>query len=117
MGKLKLETPLLVNGENLTELDYDVAAITAENFVEAETQKMKAAGNNPTGAVVEIDAVAHLYFGFAAIIAVNPKIDYNDLKRLTGRDVAEVMRIGRGFFTKSASNSEKVSPDDGSDAA
>ena len=117
MEKLKLKPPLLVNGKNLTELSYDVDAITAEGFVEAETQKTKAAGNNLTGAVVEIDAAAHLYFGFAAIIAVNPEIDYNDLKRLTGRDVVEVMKIGRSFFTNSASNSEEASPVDGSDAA
>ena len=55
-----------------------------------------------------------LYLGFAAIIAVNPKYDYNDLQRISGPDVMSVMKIGRNFILASA---EGESEAEGSESA
>ena len=52
-------------------------------------------------AAAEFDFGLHLYLGFAAIIAVNPSYDFADLERIKGRDVVEVMAIGRNFMLKS----------------
>jgi hypothetical protein len=38
--------------------------------------------------------------GYAAIIAVNPKYDFSDLERIKGKEVMEVMKIGRNFIMK-----------------
>lgn len=103
METLKLRTPIKVNGEEVKELTYDASEITAEAFIAAEARKFKAAGRQGvTAGALEMDYSMHLQLGFAAIVAVNPKIDYNDLSRLKGADVAAVVRIGRNFIMPSA---------------
>ena len=50
-----------------------------------------------------------LELGFAAILAVNPDYDYNDLLRIKGSDLVQVVRIGRGFTmpSEAAADSEE----------
>lgn len=109
MEKLKLSTPLLINGKNVQELDYDISAITVGMFAEAEARKLKATthkGGGSAGAF-ELDYTLHLYLGMMAIIAVNSNIDISDLERVSGPDVMALMRIGRNFTTaRSVAHSE-----------
>lgn len=107
MEKLILKNPIQINGKNVSELTYDVNEITPAGFAEAEFRKTRANGSkgSPSSAAVELDYSLHLYLGFAAIIAVNPEYDFNDLERIKGTDVMEVMKAGRNFIIASAGNS------------
>lgn len=102
MDSIKLKNPIKINGKTVAELTYDTNEITAVGFIEAEAKRKAKAGRsvNITPAV-EFDFGLHLYLGFAAIIAVNPEIDWSDLERLHGHDVVEVTGIGRNFILKS----------------
>ena len=103
MEKLKLLHPIKINGKEVKELTYDANEITSEAFIAAEARKFRAAGRQGvTAGALEMDYSMHRQLGFAAIVAVNPEIDYNDLSRLKGADVAAVVRIGRNFIMPSA---------------
>ena len=118
MEKLKLGTPLTVNGKKVKELTYDTGAITVAMFAEAEARKLKATTGKAGGSAgaFELDYTLHIYLGMMAVIAVNPEIDVNDLERLTGPDVTALMRIGRNFPTsRSVETSEESSSDEPSE--
>lgn len=104
---LKLSNPIKINGEEVAELTYDVDEITCEAFIEAEARKFNAVRkqgfNAPT---IEFDYSMQLELGYAAILAVNPKIDYNDLTRIKGRDIIAISKIGRNFTMLSAAEEE-----------
>lgn len=106
MGIIKLKNPLLVNGESITEMAYDSNEITGALFATAEGKRKSAAGNNVSFTpAAEFDFTLHLYLGFAAIIAVNPSIDWSDLERIKGHDNVEIMKIGRNFMLGSEEDS------------
>lgn len=107
MDKIILKNPILINGKEIKELSYDVNEITPAGFAEAEYRKTRANGSKgaPSSAAVELDYSLHLYLGFAAIVAVNPEYDINDLERIKGTDVMEVMKVGRNFIIASAGKS------------
>lgn len=107
--KLTLTNVIQINGNNVKELKYDIEEITGVHFAEADARKMKASGSksgNLAGAV-ELDYSLQLYLGYAAIIAVNPDIDWNDLERIKGHDLMEVIRIGRNFIMRSVVDSQE----------
>lgn len=97
---LKLKTPLMIDGEKVAEFKYDTDEITVQLYKtaakKAEAGKMDASGVTIT--MAEIDYDMHLYLGYAAIIAVNPSVDWADLDRLKGSDITAVMNIGRNFI-------------------
>ena len=106
-GKIQLTNAIEINGKKVKTLSYDTDAITAAQFAEADARKMRASGSkggNLSGAV-ELDYSFHLYLGFAAIVAVNPEIDFSDLERIKGYDVMEVMKVGRNFIMKRGEDS------------
>ena len=107
MDKIILKNPILINGDQIRELTHDVNEITPAGFAEAEYRKTRANGSKgaPSSAAVELDYSLHLYLGFAAILAVNPEYDFNDLERIKGTDVMEVMKVGRNFIIASAGKS------------
>ena len=100
---LKLRHPIYINGVKTEELTYDIEEITMELFTEADAVRKRAAGlsNVSLSIAIEFDFTLHTYIGIAAIIAVNPDYDFEDLKRIHGRDIKEVTRIGRRFFIES----------------
>lgn len=107
---LKLEHPIMVNNESVAELIYDSDEITSVLFAEAEARCRSAAGRNiAITPAVEFDFSLHLYLGFAAILAVNPQLDFADVERIKGRDIVEVMRAGRNFILKSEKSKESSS--------
>ena len=107
MEKIILKNPILINGKEIKELSHDINEITPAGFAEAEYRKTRANGSKgaPSSAAVELDYSLHLYLGFAAIVAVNPEYDINDLERIKGTDVMEVMKVGRNFIIASADKS------------
>lgn len=110
MNILKLKNPIKINGREVAELNYDENEITAEAFIDAECRKF-AEGRKKgglTAAAIELDYSMQLQLGFAAILAVNPSIDYNDLLRIKGADLIAVSRIGRNFTMPSASEEEPM---------
>ena len=106
---LVLDNPILINGETVKELTYDHTEITVGLFT-AASAKASAAEKSKTLTmnVKETDYTLHLYLGMAAIIAINPEIDFNDLERIKGYDVLDLTNIGSLFiFRKSAEPSEQ----------
>ena len=117
MEKITLKNPILINGKQITELTYDVNEITPAGFAEAEYRKTRANGSKgaPSSAAVELDYSLHLYLGFAAIAAVNPEYDINDLERIKGTDVMEVMKVGRNFIIASVEESTDAESENASE--
>ncbi len=115
---LTLHNPITINGEKVSVLTYDINEIDGVLFATAETKKKAAAGmrNMAITPAAEFDFALHLYLGFAAIIAVNPTYDFSDLERIKGRDVVEVMGIGRNFMLKSDETSQGSDSDEPTEA-
>lgn len=107
---LILETPLLINGKEIKELDYDANEITALQFSEACMKASELSKNSSsfTLRLKENDYGLHLYLGFEAIIAINPEIDLKDLERIKGKDILKITDIGMVFiFRKSEADSQE----------
>ena len=102
-GTLRLKNPILINGNEITEVTYDSNEIDGILFATAESRRKAAAGRKDISIApaAEFDFRHHLYLGFAAIVAVNPSYDFSDLERIKGHDVVEVMTIGRNFMLAS----------------
>lgn len=102
-GKLALKNPVMIDGKEVKEVTYDSNEIDGILFATAEAKKKAAAGmkNASITPAAEFDYGLHLYLGFAAIVAVNPSYDFSDVERIKGRDVVEVMAIGRNFILTS----------------
>ena len=114
MESLKLKTPIKINGKEVRELTYDIEAVTSDLYLEALARKTTPVKGQLTGALAEIDAGIHLTIGMAAVIAVNPEYDFEDLNRIKGRDIVSIMKVGRSFFTASESSEEEDSQLDSS---
>ena len=85
---LTLKRPIIINGTERTELSYDVEAITTDQYLKACSK----AAESDRGMMSKLkqkenDYALHMYLGYEAIIACNPEIDYEDLKRASGFDV------------------------------
>jgi hypothetical protein len=111
---LTLKNPIMINGEKIKELTYDINEIDGVLFATAETKKKAAAGmkNMTIAPAAEFDFGLHLYLGYAAIIAVNPSYDFSDLERIKGADVVEVMKLGRNFMLASDQASQESDSDE-----
>lgn len=110
-GILKLENSILVDNKSVSEVSYDTNEITAALFAEADTKRRMAAGTKNVSIIpaVEFDFALHLYLGFAAIIAINPRYTFEDVARIHGADIIEVMGIGRNFILKSEASQQSSS--------
>ena len=109
---LKLVHPLLVNGQELTEIDYDAEEIDAVQYSIACQRSAAISKSNQSVTIKfrENDNALHMYLGFMAIIAVNPQIDIADLERIKGTDVLNIADIGQVFILRiSAAGSQQSS--------
>lgn len=109
MEKLTLKNPIMIDGEEVTEVTYDSNEIDGILFATAESKRKAAAGmkNTTITPAAEFDFGLHLYLGFAAIVAVNPKYDFSDVERIKGHDVVAVMGIGRNFMLASGQGQQE----------
>lgn len=114
MNTLQLKNPIMIDGAEVSALTYDANEIDGILFATAENKRKAVAGNKSTSLMLaaEFDAGLHLYMGFAAIIAVNRSYDFSDLERIKGRDLVEVMGIGRNFMFKSERESQENDSDE-----
>lgn len=107
-GIIKLSSPIMIDGQQIKEVQYDTDEISCELFAEADSKKMQACGSkqgNLSGAA-ELDYGLHLYLGFAAIIAVNQAWTFEDVARIKGQDIMNVMKIGRNFTLSSGESQD-----------
>lgn len=109
--KITLKKPLIVNGAEKTELTYDIEEISPTLFAQADALKKQAAGQKSVAVTpaVEFDFALHIYLGFAAIIAINPEITFEDLDRMKGFDLMAMNAIGRNFTLKVEGSQESNS--------
>ena len=112
-GTRALKNPIKLDGKEVKEVTYDSNEIDGILFATAESKRKTAAGmkNTSITPAAEFDFGLHLYLGFAAIVAVNPSYDFSDVERIKGRDIVEVMAIGRNFML--ASEQEQPQSDSG----
>lgn len=112
---IKLRKPILIDGVNVNELSYDADEITNDLFLMACAKSSIAGSSVNASATKELNTALHFQLGKAAVIAVNPNIDWGDLDRIKGFDIIELSDIGRGFITGGSeepseeNNSEKPS--------
>lgn len=111
---LKLRNPIMINGQSVAEVTYDANEIDGILFATAESKRKAAAGmkNTTITPAAEFDFGLHLYLGFAAIVAVNPEYDFSDVERIKGRDVVDVMSIGRNFMLSSGQEQQENASDE-----
>jgi len=94
--KLKLSRPVMINGEEFTELPYDFEEMTARDKIEAG-KKMKAA-QIPISNLEELDTDYHFFLFAQAVIKADPSIDVNDILRISAKDAREAGKLARSFF-------------------
>lgn len=109
MATIKLKHALTVNGKELTELNYDFEEISGNLWDEA----VRRAGKSENFNISLYDYIFHKCLAFAAVIAVNPSIDWADLDRLKGIDIQNLANAGLSFMTDSSdelsqNNSEEL---------
>lgn len=111
---LQLKNPIMIDGKEVTEVTYDSNEIDGILFATAEGKRKAAAGmkNTTITPAAEFDFGLHLYLGFAAIVAANPRYDFSDVERIRGRDVVEVMAIGRNFMLASDQEQQENDSDE-----
>lgn len=105
---IDLRSPVLIDGEQVRELSYDIDLISSEQFMQAEILSASVATRlrKVASKVVELDAGFHFYLGAMAIIAANPAYSVEDIERIKGPDILKVMSIGRNFTTIGAEEDE-----------
>jgi hypothetical protein len=109
---IKLISPLKVNGKELSELMCDMDAVDAEGFIRAEAlSNAKRNNEGSVASMAEVDYGFHLYLAFEGVKAAMPEVDTTDLERVKGRDLVQLMQVGR-FFTLVADGGSEGSSSD-----
>jgi len=94
---LKLRKPLTINGKKVKELTYDFEEIDGNLWDEAAQRSNKSDRNYN---IAMYDYIFHKNLFYAAVIAVNPEISWEDLDRITGFDIQSVANTGLFFYHK-----------------
>lgn len=90
MEVLKLKRPVMIDGEEKTEIPYDLEKLTGSDL-ETALQDMKRNGIQ-VGAI-EIDPSYHM-----AIFAQASGVAYEDVKRMSAKDCKNAIALVRAFF-------------------
>lgn len=88
---LKLKKPVKINGEVVEEISYDLEELTGAEL-EAASQDTKRAG--VVVGAIELDMSYHM-----AVFAQAAGIAYEDVKRMSAKDVKNAVAAVRNFFT------------------
>lgn len=88
---LKLNKPVMIDGEEVKEIHYDFDELTGRDFSNA-MKEVKKSGYIINGAY-EMDPVICCYM-FAAAAG----IDYLDIERMSAKDYKKCSDLGRNFF-------------------
>ena len=95
--QIELTRPLLVNGQEIKVLTYDVDELTINHITKAEACKSKMGGSSAVS-IAQTDFPLHVCIGMQAVIVVNPHISEQDLMRLKGYDITQLAAVGTSFF-------------------
>ena len=107
-GTITLLSPIEINGKEIKSLSYDLMKIDEELLSKADS--LSHAGKKFSDVTLEeADYTYHRYLGMAAIIAENPWIDWEDLKRIKGIDLRTLTGIGHDFFISPGVSDEEIS--------
>lgn len=107
---IKLKRPITIDGKKITDLAYDTDEITIGLQAKAEVESKKI-GSTGEVKLQESDYTYHIFLGMAAVLAVNPSFDWNDLKRIKGKDLNKLAVVGRSYFLESEASEESSSED------
>ncbi len=111
-GTIELKNGIVINGETVHKLDYDTEEVTVDAYEAACAQvESRATGVR----IAEYDSGLHFWLGAAAVAAVMPELELEDLRRLKGSDVNALRTLGRNF-TIGADKQEEESSDEPSDS-
>lgn len=89
-GVYKLKKPVMINGELVTEMEYDLESMDGNDIALAIKTLAK---NNIIVTVAEMDQNYH-----AALFAIASGVAYEDVKRLGIKDFTKVCSLVRDFF-------------------
>ena len=106
---LTLKKPLTINGKKVKELTYDFEEIDGELWDEA-VQRSNRSDRNYN--IAMYDYIFHKNLFYAAVIAVNPDISWEDLDRITGFDIQNVANTGLFFITNASEESDRETSED-----
>lgn len=90
MAILKLKKPIMIDGEEKTEIEYDIESLTGEDVQQA-TKDLNKAGIMVT--TIELDSNYH-----AALFAKAAGLMFEDMSRLSAKDYAKATTLVRDFF-------------------
>lgn len=90
----ELKKPIMINGKEYEKLNYDFDEVTIEGLMDAMDEFPMPASvvNYPVNP--KYDAA----IAMAAVIAVNPGFDYDDLRRIKGIDSFNLQALGLNFI-------------------
>ena len=94
---LKLENPITIDGKQRSEFVCKPEEITIEQFDKIDA--LCASGRKPNEVVMaEFDNARYRYVAMMSIVAADPSIDIEDLRRIKGcRDIESLRAMGRNF--------------------
>lgn len=95
MSKLVLVKPIMVDGTERTEIEYDFDTFTARDKMKAGKRYKKDGG---VISVQELDSDYHLYIFAEAAAKTDKSIDINDIFRLNAKDSSRAESLVRDFF-------------------
>lgn len=90
MAIYKLSKPTMINGEEMTEISYDIEGLTGNDVAQAIKDLAK---QNIIVTLTETDQNYH-----AALFAIASGLDYMDIRNLPLKDFMKVCNIVRDFF-------------------
>ena len=90
MAILKLKKPLMVDGEEKTEIEYDLEALTGNDVQQASIELTK---RGIMATTIELDSNYH-----AALFAKASGLMFEDMNRLSAKDYANATNEVRNFF-------------------
>ena len=90
MEKLQLVKPVMMNGETVIEIEYDLDALTGED-IDAAVRDLKKTG--VLVGSVETDPNYHM-----ALFAQAAGVSYEDVKRMSAKDTNKAIIAVRDFF-------------------
>lgn len=100
MDKITLSSPITIDDETITEVMYDVDAVTNAEFLDASSRKK---GDNTKPSVPINDMALLFAWGVQAILSANRGKNWTaeDFERVKGSDNWQISQIGYSFFTGS----------------